>query len=289
MMNHVNILVAENEPAVSRTVPAMVERAVIVDDLGNGLVFAAASPALHRFRAQVARLAVADDPLLLTNPRAVDSEIVARLLHRLSPQGHRPFVKLGCNGVAPEVLERELFGYEKGAFPAAARKRPGLLEMNRRGTLFLEGLGAIPHALQRKLAYFAEERQFGRLGGRELLCSDLRAIVTTRCSNPEAVFRPDFLNRFNPFNLSLPALPQQQAEIPVLLNHLTQVAARMYNLHPAPLTERVLEACRLYDWPGGFWELCSFARRWMVMRDEALALSGLETRLRRHNVRTEAA
>ena len=227
------------------------------DDCGCPL---GVSPSMMRIAASLPRIALAAATVLIVGESGVGKERVAKALHEARPDGaRRPFVAVNCGAITENLLEAELFGYEKGAFTGANRTRPGVFEQASRGTLFLDEIGEMPLSMQVKLLRVLQERQVTRVGGEiplpvdiMLVCAthrDLRKMVT------EGTFREDLYYRINVLQIKVPPLRERPEDIPLLAERfLAEIAERrgepMRRLHPA--TEDAMQA---YPWPGNVREL----------------------------------
>ncbi len=182
------------------------------------------SPAMRRLWEQVQRIAPADVSVLITGETGTGKELVARILHRLSPRARLELVALDCNAVAAGMLESELFGHERGAFTGAEAQRIGVFEMADGTSLFLDEIGNLPLDAQAKLLRVLQEREFRRLGGTRLVRSDFRLITATNCDLTALVrrgaFRGDLFHRLKVFELHLPPLRERREDIALLVSYV---------------------------------------------------------------------
>src|SRR2546422_1333533 len=181
------------------------------------------SPALQRVFREIQQVATADVSVLITGETGTGKELVARLVHKLSNRAPREFVAVDCNAVAPSLLESELFGHERGAFTGADRRRVGVFELADGATLFLDEIGNLLPEAQAKMLRVLQEREFRRLGGRQLIRSDFRLITATNADLKAAVragtFREDLFHRLNVVHIHLPSLRERREDIPLLVAH----------------------------------------------------------------------
>ncbi|HZS27511.1 MAG TPA: sigma-54 dependent transcriptional regulator, partial [Candidatus Angelobacter sp.] len=181
-----------------------------IDNLQNDLFFLAVSPAMKQVREQSSIIAKVDVPVLLLGESGVGKEILARLIHQLSPRSHKPFVKVNCAALPADLLESELFGYEAGAFTGASKPKPGKFELANQGTIFLDELGEMSPALQAKLLHVLQDGEFCRLGGRMSVTADVRVLAATNIDIEKSIaqktFREDLYYRLNAFTLNIPPL-----------------------------------------------------------------------------------
>lgn len=252
----------------------------MVETLGGGLFFFAASPAMKQIRAQVARVAKVDVPVLLLGESGVGKEIVARLIHKLSPRSQKPLLKVNCAALPAELLESELFGYEAGAFTGATRSKPGKFELCDKGTILLDEIGEMPPSLQAKLLHVLQDGQFSRLGSRSDMTADFRVLAATNIHMQEAIanktFREDLYYRLNALTIHVPPLRERREEIPFLFKHLMNQYSDQYASPAMGYSERMISACLKYHWPGNLREMGNFVKRYLVLQDENLAISELE-------------
>ncbi len=250
-----------------------------VEDLGDGNFFLAVSPALRKIRSQIDLLAKVPATVLLLGETGTGKEVVARLIHKVSPRANRPFLKVNCAAVPAELLESELFGYEPGAFTGAVHAKPGKFELCDKGTIFLDEIGEMPPPVQAKLLQVLEDQRFCRLGSNSMIQVDVRILAATNMDIQVAMtdhsFRRDLFYRINAFILRIPPLRERKEEIPFLLKHLMGIHAERYVRTPLPFGGQLMEACMNYCWPGNVRELENFVKRYLVLRDESLATAEL--------------
>jgi DNA-binding NtrC family response regulator len=253
-----------------------------IDDLENDLSFLAACPVMKQLRAQCSVVAKVDVPILLLGESGVGKEIVARLIHKLSPRANKPFLKVNCAALPAELLESELFGYEAGAFTGAVRGKPGKFEQANNGTLLLDELGEMSAPLQAKLLHVLQDGEFCRLGGRSNVTTNVRVLAATNIDMKKAIrrktFREDLFYRLNAFTMKIPPLRERREEIPFLVKHLMVKFSAKYSQEPLPYSNALIDACQRYHWPGNVRELGNFIKRYLVFRDEQLIVSELEQR-----------
>ncbi|HET6840942.1 MAG TPA: sigma-54 dependent transcriptional regulator [Candidatus Angelobacter sp.] len=265
-------------------VPAAADGPDHFENLGNDLFFLAASPAMKQIRAQISLVAKVDVPVLLLGESGVGKEIIARLVHKLSPRSRNPLLKVNCAALPADLLESELFGYEAGAFTGATRMKPGKFELCNKGTIFLDEIGEMSPVLQAKLLHVLQDGQFSRLGSRTTITADFRVLAATNVNVQEAIasktFREDLYYRLNAFTINIPPLRERREEIPWLFRHFMNQFAQKYVHPPVGYSEKLINACLHYHWPGNLRELGNFVKRYMVLQDEQLAISELESKHR---------
>jgi two-component system, NtrC family, response regulator AtoC len=273
------------EPATQTNTQATrytVKGAEVVENLDDELFFLAASPAMKEIRAQVALIAKVDVPVLLLGESGVGKEILARLIHKMSIRAHRPMIKVNCAALPAELLESELFGYEPGAFTGASKSKPGKFELAHKGTILLDEIGEMSAALQAKLLHVLQDGQFSRLGGRANVIVDARILAATNIDVQKAIaerkLRQDLYYRLNAFTMTIPPLRDRRQEIPPLLTCFMNNLAEKFGKAPLPLSDRLVQECLRYHWPGNLRELGNFVKRYLVLEQENLVIDELRTK-----------
>ena len=256
----------------------------VVENLDDDLFFLAASPVMKRIHAQVALVARVDVPVLLLGESGVGKEVLARLIHKMSIRSNRPLVKVNCAALPAELLESELFGYEAGAFTGATSGKPGKFELADRGTIFLDEIGEMGSSLQAKLLHVLQDGQFSRLGGKNNICADARVLAATNIDVQRAIaeykLREDLYYRLNAFTMTIPPLRERRQEIPLLLRRYMNNLAVKFGKNPLSVSDRLIQACLRYHWPGNLRELGNFVKRYLVLEDENLVAEELQVRSR---------
>jgi len=235
------------------------------------------SPLMADLRHQIDRVATVDVPVLLLGESGVGKEFAARAIHARSLRNQRTFLKINCAALPSELLESELFGYESGAFTGAVRPKPGLFELCDHGTILLDEIGEIPPSLQAKLLHVLQDQQFSRLGGRRIITVDVRIIAATNIDINKALerktFRADLYYRLNTITLHVPPLRERREDIPLFIEHFTDVLSIQLGCAPRPLSPRAMQACLEHSWPGNVRELKSFICRHLVLQDDDALLA----------------
>ncbi len=220
---------------------------------------------------QVERIATSEAPVLIEGETGVGKEVLAREIHAHSPRAGRPFVKLNCAALPSELVESELFGYEKGAFTGAFQRKAGMFEVADRGTILLDEIGDMDYRLQAKLLMVLQDREFQRLGGKETVRVDVRVMAATHRDLHKAIrnesFREDLYYRLNVINVHIPPLRERKEDIVPLAQRFMQKHAA--GAGPVPLPGALQQAMLGYDWPGNVRELENLIRRLLVFRDPA--------------------
>lgn len=216
------------------------------------------------------RVAASDVPLLIEGETGAGKEVLARQIHANSPRMDKPFLKLNCAALPGELVESELFGYERGAFTGAFTSKPGKFEQAQGGTILLDEIGDMDVRLQAKLLHVLQDKECARLGGKDSIALDVRVMAATHCDLAKAMdegrFRADLYYRLNVVCVRVPPLREHKEDLPdaaefFLHKHRTEGS-------PAGLLSPELRQAMLqYDWPGNLRELENMMRRLLVMQD----------------------
>ncbi|MGZ4895809.1 MAG: sigma-54-dependent transcriptional regulator [Candidatus Angelobacter sp.] len=261
---------------------APVKGSELVDDLDNEFFFLAASPAMKQIRAQAALIAKVNVPVLLLGESGVGKEILARLIHKMSIRAHRPIVKVNCAALPADLLESELFGYEAGAFTGANKSKPGKFEMAHKGTILLDEIGEMSAALQAKLLHVLQDGTFSRLGGRANVSVDARVLAATNIDVKKAIaerkLREDLYYRLNAFTVTVPPLRERREEIPILLRYYMNNLARQFGKNALPISDKLVQECMRYSWPGNLRELGNLVQRYLVLENESQLVDELQNK-----------
>lgn len=224
-----------------------------------GETFVGASPQARKLWDQVERVAPSDAGVFIVGESGTGKELVARGLHAKSLRSNGPFVPLDCVSLPRDLIEGELFGSEKGAFTSAEASRMGLFECAHGGTLFLDEICELDIDMQAKLLRVLQERQFRRLGGRQLLTIDVRIVAATNRDPQQAVgdgkLREDLLYRLDVVRIAVPPLRERHEDIPLLLDHFFRALRSSASRPVAGFAPEVLELLEGYEWPGNVREL----------------------------------
>jgi DNA-binding NtrC family response regulator len=207
--------------------------------------------------------------VLLLGESGVGKELFARAIHSWSERHHQPFVAINCIGLSKDLLESELFGYERGAFTGAHQRKKGKIELAHCGTVFLDEIGDISEEIQTKLLRFLQEREFERLGGTELISVNVRIIAATNRNLQAAVkdgkFREDLFYRINVVPIALPPLRERKEDIP----ELAEFFLRRFSLEAKKdflrIADDALAKLSTFDWPGNVRELANVIERAVVL------------------------
>jgi transcriptional regulator with AAA-type ATPase domain len=219
----------------------------------------AESPAMRDVLAAVRQVAITDEAVLLLGEPGTGKNLMARTIHQLSPLAAQPFVTVRCSGMAPALLESELFGCERGALPGATKNRISRIEQAHGGTLFLDEIAEMDASVQVKLLRFLDEKTFERAGSNESLSADVRLITATSKDLESEVkagkFREDLHNRLREVEIALPPLCQRREDIPLLAESFLREFASAKNKPVGDFTPECLEILMDYSWPGNVRQL----------------------------------
>ena len=200
--------------------------------------------------------------VLLAGESGVGKDMIARAIHQHSPRRDRPFVKINCTAIPENLMESELFGYEKGAFTGANISKPGKFEAADTGTVFLDEIGDVPPAIQVKLLRVLQEREFERLGSNKVMHTDVRVVAATnvdlRAALEQGTFREDLYYRLNVVPLNIPPLRERKEDIPYLVEHF----AKKFG---GEISEGAMERLMSYHWPGNVRELENVVERSILL------------------------
>lgn len=226
------------------------------------------SEAIKKVFEQISQVAGTDSNVLITGETGTGKELVARALHNFSGRKGRNFIKLNCATLPLELLESELFGHEKGAFTGAFQRRIGKFELADKGTIFLDEIGEMPVEIQAKLLRVLQEREFERLGGNQVIKTNVRIITATNRNLKKEVskgsFRSDLYYRLNVFPIHLPPLRERKEDIAELAKHFTNKFSKRLGRKIKNISEKALKDLQHYNWPGNIRELEHVIERSMI-------------------------
>ncbi len=259
---------------------------------GTPVVF---DPAMQRVYALVERIADTSMTVLILGETGVGKELVCEAIHQRSSRRDRPLIKLNCAALPESLLESELFGYERGAFTGADKRKVGFFEAADGGTLFLDEIGDMPLPLQAKLLRVLERKVITRVGGTSEVATDARLIAATHRNLDNDVragrFRQDLLFRIGGFTIAVPPLRDRPSEIIPLAEHFVRTAAAEQARIPPILSDDARDALAGYDWPGNVRELRNAVERALVLATDTITAADLPERLHdaSHRVRPPVA
>ena len=234
---------------------------------------------------RIGRIGWSEAPVLIQGETGVGKEMIAREIHAQSPRAKKPFLKLNCAALPSELVESELFGYERGAFTGAFQRKPGMFELADGGTILLDEIGDMDFKLQAKLLQVLQDQEFQRLGGKETVRVDVRVIAATHRDLARAIventFRGDLYFRLKVINICVPPLRDRKEDIMTIAEFLT----RKHSASGAPVTPlpaALKELFLNYDWPGNIRELENVIRKFLIFRDTELVAQDLSPEAKNH-------
>ena len=252
------------------------------------------SRAIRDMLALVDRAGPSRAPVLITGESGTGKELVARAIHFSSPRSQEPFVSVNCMALNPGVLESELFGHEKGSFTGAVAMRRGRFEQASGGTLFLDEVGELTPELQVKLLRVLQERRFERVGGSEEIEVDIRIVAATNKDLMPLVqagtFREDLYYRLNVVHIPIPPLRERREDIPLLVAHFAEKAAKENGIPPKTFSMEALNHLSGYEWPGNIRQLQNVVERCLVLvPGEVITLEDLPAEIRDEEAQFKSA
>jgi two-component system NtrC family response regulator len=249
-----------------KTLAAKAENASVSD---SG--FLSSSPALGRVLDVAGRAAKTDASVLLSGESGVGKELFARYIHDHSPRAKKPFVALNMAAIPDNLIESELFGFEKGAFTDATEARAGQFEAANGGTLFLDEIGEMPYTVQAKLLRALQEREIRRLGSSKAIKIDIRIVSATNADLHRRIaddaFREDLYYRLNTIPVQIPPLRERKEEIIDIAETVLQRNCERYKMAPKRFGDEAQKALLGYDWPGNVRELISVVERAAILSE----------------------
>lgn len=266
-------------PPVIRTAPA------------NG-AFLGNNPRMREIQSLIGQIGWSEAPVLIQGETGSGKEVLARELHTHSPRANKPFLKLNCAALPSELVESELFGYERGAFTGAFQKKTGMFENADGGALLLDEIGDMDVRLQSKLLQVLQDSSFQRIGGRETVKVDVRIMAATHRDLEKAIvdgnFREDLYYRLNVINIHLPPLRDRKEDILPLAEFLMKKHAQKGTPLP-PVSLELKHALTTYHWPGNVRELENYVRKFLIFRDPDTIARELHTRATRTRLAVSAS
>jgi DNA-binding NtrC family response regulator len=244
------------------------------------------SPEMHAIYDIIEKVADTPSTVLITGESGTGKELVAKALHENSGRADQPFIKINCAAIPKNLMESELFGYEKGAFTGATNSKPGRFELADEGTLFLDEIGEIPVEMQVKLLRAIQEQEFERVGGIKTLKVDVRLITATNRDLEKEVkegnFREDLFYRLNVVPLRIPPLRERISDIPLLAEHIIGKFNERLKKNIAGITDEALTLLRSHSWIGNIRELENVLERTILFcQGEEIQVSDLPEEITR--------
>ena len=238
------------------------------------------NPKLLKIKEIAKHVADTDVPVLVTGESGVGKEVLARYVHAHSSRQDKPFVKVNCAALPNELLESELFGYDRGAFTGALNDKPGKFELADKGTLLLDEIGEMTPHLQAKLLHVLQDSEYTRLGGKRTIHVDARVLASTNINLEENVangkFREDLYFRLNVIRVDIPPLRERREDIPVLCNYFLCRYRDRYKSTVDEISPSLMDSFLRYDWPGNVRQLENAVKRYLILPDMNMNLSELK-------------
>jgi PAS domain S-box-containing protein len=228
-----------------------------------------ASPVLQTVLSRISKVAPVASTVLITGETGTGKELIARAIHRRSSRCSRPIVGVNCAAIPRDLIASELFGHEKGAFTGALQRRLGKFELAEGGTIFLDEVGELPAETQIALLRVLQEHEFERVGGNQLIRTDVRVIAATNRDLQAAIgagtFRSDLFYRLNVFPIEVPPLRERKDDIAMLVEYFIDRFARQAGKKIQNIDKKTLELVQAYAWPGNIRELQNVIERSVVL------------------------
>lgn len=236
--------------------------------------FVGDSVRMRQVKDLIEQVAGSELTVLIRGESGTGKEIVARMIHNISARSDESFTKVNCAAIPRDLLEAELFGYEKGAFTGAHKTKPGRFEVANKGTMFLDEIGDMPLELQSKLLQVLEQQEFVRVGGITNIHVDVRIICATNRNLETAIkqgkFRDDLFYRLNEITLFLPPLRDRREDIPLLVDHFIEKYNKLYQRQLTTLSADAISRLTSAPWPGNVRQLENLIKQVVVRGDEAI-------------------
>ncbi len=243
----------------------------------DAVVPGATTPEMTRAYEIAKMVARTDVPVLITGESGVGKEVFARFIHNHSARATKPLIKVNCAALPNDLLESELFGYERGAFTGATTEKAGKFELANGGAILLDEIGEMSPQLQAKLLHVLQDGEFSRLGGNRQFRVDARVLASTNRRLEEAVsrgeFRDDLYFRLNVIRIKVPPLRERKQEIPFLSNFFVQKYREKYGSRIQQLPPHILQIFMAYDWPGNVRQLENVIKRYLILPEMDVELT----------------
>ena len=255
----VNDILVNDTSQTGKAIPAKLE---FMNIIGR-------TPAMQEVFSLIKRVSKTDANILILGESGTGKELVARAIHYSSLRADKPFIPIDCTTIPAELMESELFGYEKGAFTCAVERKLGLIEMAQGGTTFFDEIGDLDFVLQKKLLRFLQEKEIRRISGKDKIKVDVRVLSATNRNIEESLrngeFRSDLYYRLNVITIRIPPLRARTDDITLLANHYLQHFREINKKDIREIDPEALKALKSYDWPGNVRELENVMERAVIL------------------------
>lgn len=248
------------------------EKTALLNKLRKSIALLGEAPKMVALKQMIVRAAPQASWVLLQGEHGSGKELVAQNIHYMSPRASRPFIELNCSSIPEELLDTELFGYERGAFAGADRMQKGKLELAQGGTVFLDDIADLSGKAQEKVLRILQEKKFQRVGGTQFVDIDIRLIAATKKDLEKEVeqgkFNEALFHRINVVTFKVPALREHAEDIPVLVEHFGDQVAKEGGFAKKAMTPAAMELMATHAWPGNVRELKNFMERVYILTPE---------------------
>lgn len=262
-----------------------------IEAFETGPLVETSSPKMRAVADLARQVAASQATILILGDSGTGKEVIADMIHRLSPRGSKSMIKVNCAAIPETLIESDLFGYEKGAFTGAASRKEGRFEAADKSSIFLDEIGEMPQAVQVKLLRILQQGTFERLGSNKTLQTDTRIIAATNkdlaAMVKEGRFREDLYWRLNVISIKLPRLKERREDIPILVEHFINRFSKKNAKDISGIESQAMETLLNYDWPGNVRELENIIERCVVLdRDGHIGTDDLPWEITRSSLKT---
>jgi two-component system nitrogen regulation response regulator NtrX len=248
------------------------EKTALLNKLRRSIALLGEAPKMVALKQMIARSAPQQSWILLLGENGAGKELVAQNIHYLSPRASRPFIEINCSSIPEDLIDTELFGYERGAFAGAEKSKKGKLELAQGGTVFLDDIADLSLKAQEKVLRILQERKFQRVGGADFVEIDIRLIAATKGDLEKQIqdgkFLEDLYHRINVTSFKVPALREHAEDIPVLVEHFSDHVAKEAGFPKKAFSSQAMQLMASHSWPGNVRELKNFIERVYILTPE---------------------
>lgn len=245
------------------------EKTALLNRLRRSIALLGEAPKMINLKQMIARTASQHGWILMNGEHGSGKQLVAQNIHYMSPRAGRPFIEINCSMMPEDLIQAELFGYEKGAFVGADKAKRGKLEMAQGGTVFIKDIADMSLEVQKKLLRLLQEKKFQRIGGQQLLDLDIRLIAATNkdieAEAQAGRFDENLYHRLNTLHFKVPSLREHSEDIPVLIQHFSDQIAQDTGMFKKTLTTQAIALMQEHSWPGNVRELKNFIERLYIL------------------------